>query len=138
MMISHAVPAISTGFAQGTVRIVLRLEGLTVLTGAVVAFAALHSNWWLFAALFLVPDVSFLAYLSNPRVGAIAYNTMHSYLGPLLLGLAAHFGQMPSLFPYALIWTAHVGFDRALGYGVKYASAFGDTHLGSLRAKPRP
>lgn len=29
----------------------------------------------------------------------------------------------------ALIHLAHIGFDRALGYGLKYGTAFGDTHL---------
>ena len=120
-------------YAQGGVRVVLQLEGLTVMAVAVTAFASLHASWWLFAALFLAPDIAFLGYLANPRVGAIAYNTLHSYIGPLILGVAAYFGQAPSLIPYILIWVAHLGFDRALGYGLKYASAFGDTHLGSKR-----
>jgi hypothetical protein len=29
----------------------------------------------------------------------------------------------------ALIWLAHIGADRALGYGLKYPTAFKDTHL---------
>jgi hypothetical protein len=102
----------------------------------VMAFAGLHASWWLFAALFLVPDVSFLAYQINPRAGAIAYNTFHSYIAPLLLGLIAHFGQVPVLLPIALIWIAHIGLDRAFGYGLKYGSAFGDTHLGQ-KGRPR-
>ena len=32
----------------------------------------------------------------------------------------------------ALIWIAHIGLDRALGYGLKYATGFGDTHLGHI------
>jgi hypothetical protein len=28
-----------------------------------------------------------------------------------------------------LIWTAHIGVDRAIGYGLKYRSGFKDTHL---------
>jgi Domain of unknown function (DUF4260) len=27
---------------------------------------------------------------------------------------------------------AHIGFDRMLGYGLKYASGFGDTHLSRI------
>jgi hypothetical protein len=26
-----------------------------------------------------------------------------------------------------MIWLAHIGFDRALGYGLKYSSGFGVT-----------
>jgi len=119
-----------SGFVQGGVRATLRVEGLTTLAVAVTAFAGLHPSWWLFAALFLVPDVSFLAYLANPRAGALAYNALHSYIAPLLLGLIAHFAQASLLLPIALIWVAHIGFDRAVGYGLKYESAFGNTHLG--------
>ncbi len=36
----------------------------------------------------------------------------------------------PRLWLAALVWIAHIGFDRALGFGLKYASRFGDTHLG--------
>jgi hypothetical protein len=35
-----------------------------------------------------------------------------------------------------LIWTSHVGMDRALGYGLKLPSGFQDTHLGRI-GKPR-
>ncbi|MFP5406506.1 MAG: DUF4260 family protein, partial [Gammaproteobacteria bacterium] len=33
-------------------------------------------------------------------------------------------GRPPTL---ALVWAAHIGADRALGYGLKYGSGFGDT-----------
>lgn len=121
----------AAGFVRGGVRTILRLEGLSALSIAVTGYAGIHASWGLFALLFLVPDISFIAYLANPRVGAIAYNALHSYIGPLVLGLAAHFSQASSLLPIALIWAAHIGFDRAVGYGLKYSSAFGDTHLGS-------
>jgi hypothetical protein len=124
------------GFVQGGVRTTLRLEGLALLAVSVTAFAGLHASWWLFASLFLVPDISFLAYLVNPRVGAIAYNALHSYIAPLLVGLIAYLGQESFLMPIALIWVAHIGFDRAVGYGLKYGSAFGDTHLG-YKGRPR-
>jgi hypothetical protein len=31
--------------------------------------------------------------------------------------------------PLALIWFAHIGFDRLLGFGLKYPTRFKDTHL---------
>jgi hypothetical protein len=125
-----------SGFVHGGVRTTLRLEGLAILVVSVTAFANFHASWWLFAALFLVPDVSFLAYLVNPRVGAITYNALHSYIAPLFLGLTAYFAQASFLTSIALIWIAHIGFDRAVGYGLKYGSAFGDTHLG-YNGRPR-
>ena len=31
-----------------------------------------------------------------------------------------------------LIWLAHIGFDRLIGYGLKYETGFRHTHLGVL------
>ena len=116
----------------GVPRILLRLEGLAVLAAATVAYAASGQPWWLFAVLFFVPDVAMAAYLAGPRIGAVAYNAAHSYIGPVALGLAGYLSGRTPIAALALIWVAHIGFDRALGYGLKYASAFGDTHLGRI------
>lgn len=113
----------------GTPRTLLRLEGLAMLVAAVVGYALLGGSWGLFAALFLVPDVSLLGYLVGPRAGAWAYNAGHSLIGPALLAPFA-----PAL---AAIWVTHVGFDRALGYGLKYTAGFTATHLGRIGHLPR-
>ncbi|MFO0685884.1 MAG: DUF4260 domain-containing protein [Sandaracinus sp.] len=84
----------------------------------------------LFAACFLAPDLAFLGYLAGPRLGAIAYNTTHSTLGYAGLAALGVVLGAPTLLALALIGVAHVGFDRMLGYGLKYGSAFGHTHLG--------
>ena len=31
-----------------------------------------------------------------------------------------------------LVWLAHIGIDRALGYGLKYQAGFAFTHLGRI------
>ena len=114
----------------GTPRIILRLEGLAVLALATWLFARGGHSWPLFAILFLVPDVSFAAYAMGPRLGALGYNLLHSYVGPIVLGaLFVATGRPPVL---ALVWAAHIGFDRMLGYGLKYPTAFGDTHMGRI------
>lgn len=101
-----------------------------MLVVAAILYARGDHSWILFAALFLVPDVSFVGYLAGPRVGAATYNALHSYAGPLLLAGVFVLTGRPAAIP--LIWLAHVGFDRALGYGLKYDSAFGETHLGRI------
>jgi len=101
-----------------------------MLIAAAAAYGAWGSGWGLFAALFLVPDISMLGYLAGPRVGAACYNAGHSYLGPALLGAAGLGVGQPLAVAIALIWVAHIGFDRMLGYGLKYSTAFGHTHLG--------
>ena len=122
--------ALETGAASGAPLMMLRLEGAVALAGASLAYSAIDGRWGVFAALFLVPDLSMLGYLAGPRVGAACYNAAHSYLGPATLAAlgAAMSIHMPLVV--ACIWAAHVGFDRMLGYGLKYGTSFGDTHLG--------
>jgi len=125
------------GSAGGGVRSLLRLEGLAVLTFAVAAYAQFGAGWVFFAWLFLLPDLSFLAYLAGPRIGAAAYNAAHSYAGALGLLALGVLAAMPLALAAGLVWCAHIGLDRALGYGLKYASGFGNTHLGRVgRADP--
>jgi hypothetical protein len=90
------------------------------------------AGWSVFFACFLLPDLSFLGYFAGPRIGALAYNTAHSYIGAVacLVGALAWPSQVAPAV--ALIWLAHIGFDRALGYGLKYSSGFGFTHLGPI------
>jgi hypothetical protein len=93
----------------------------------------------MFAVLFLVPDLAMLGYLVGARAGSIAYNATHTYVLGGTLAILGWVQDDPTLVLLAAISTAHVGFDRALGYGLKYASGFRDTHLGRLgAARERP
>ncbi len=123
-----------TGARDG-VRDVLRVEGFALAAASVAAYAHLGGSWWMFAGLFLAPDASFLAYLAGPRIGALGYNIAHSTIGAILLGVAGAMLAQHTVILIALIWGAHIGFDRAMGYGVKYASAFRNTHLGIIGNK---
>jgi len=125
-----------TGTVTGAPRALLRLEGLFVLIAACAAYAKAGSDWWLFAILFLAPDLSMLAYLAGRRAGASLYNLAHWYLLPLLAIGWGVFGQNTLALDIGLIWAAHIGFDRFLGYGLKYADGFGATHLG-LKGKAK-
>jgi Domain of unknown function (DUF4260) len=116
----------------GGLRLILQFEGAALLCAAFFAFWRLDGGWLLFALLFFTPDLSFAAYLAGPRAGALAYNALHSTLGPLTLAAAGYALAAPTAVLVALIWLGHVGFDRMLGYGLKYATAFADTHLGRI------
>jgi hypothetical protein len=118
-----------TGAVQGPVRVWLRVEGVALLVAAVSWYAATGHAWSTFALVFLAPDVSFAGYLAGPRVGAVVYNVAHALVLPLVMAAFGAAGR-PDLLPVAAIWIAHIGFDRMLGYGLKYDTAFGDTHLG--------
>jgi hypothetical protein len=123
--------------AAGGVRAVLRLEGAVVLGVALAAYAQFGLGWGVFALWLLAPDLSLLGYLAGPRVGAALYNAAHSYAGPVLLLTLGVLAAMPWAVAGSLVWLAHIGMDRALGYGLKYTAGFAFTHLGRIgRADP--
>ncbi len=123
----HSGRAEHPGHAAGAVHVLLRLEGLALFAVATSVYAALGGTLGFFAACFLVPDLAFAAYLGGPRIGSIAYNATHSLLGPALLALGWFaWGQSVLL---ALVWAAHIGIDRAIGFGLKYRTGFKHTHL---------
>jgi hypothetical protein len=118
--------------ATGGARTLLRLEGLALFAGMTLLYAIWGGSWWIFAILFLAPDLSFAGYLAGPRIGAIVYNAAHSYIAPMVL-MVAGLGLTSSLsLSIAMIWLAHIGLDRALGYGLKYSAGFSFTHLGRI------
>jgi Domain of unknown function (DUF4260) len=120
------------GAATGGIRILLRLEGLGLFVGMTLLYAVWGGSWWIYLILFLAPDISFLAYFSGPKFGAMIYNTMHTYLIPIPMMVAGFALEAPLLLSIAIIWLAHIGVDRALGYGLKYSEGFGFTHLGRI------
>jgi Domain of unknown function (DUF4260) len=117
----------------------LRTEGAVLLALATFLYARKEGGWLLFLVLLLAPDVGILGYVRGTRVGAVAYNVFHTYLPPAALavvGIVAG-SRLPVLI--ALIWFAHIGMDRMLGYGLKQTTGFQDTHLGRIgRAKAKP
>lgn len=116
----------------GIPRVILRLEGGALSAVATLLFARTGQSWWLYAGLFLVPDLSLAGYLAGPRIGAAIYNTAHATLGPAIVGGAGLALAQPTAVAVALIWAAHIGVDRLLGYGLKYGAGFGFTHLGRI------
>ena len=129
----------STAPAQlpSSVRYILRIEGLAVAAVSTVLYARTGASWWLFAALWLAPDLSMLGYLLSPCRGARIYNAFHTYTLPVVLGLSGWLLHAGVLVPLALIWVNHIGADRLLGYGLKYSNGFGWTHLG-IKGKHAP
>ena len=122
----------ATGSATGGCRILLRLEGLTLFVGMTLLYAVWGGSWWVYLILFLVPDISIAAYLSGPKFGAMIYNAMHSYMAPMTLMVTGFATASPLVLSIAIIWLAHIGLDRALGFGLKYSAGFGFTHLGRI------
>jgi hypothetical protein len=131
-MSETTVPTPAAGIVTGGVRILLRLEGLTLFAGMLLLYWIWGGSWWVFVILFLAPDLSFIAYLADPKIGAVVYNAAHSYMAPVALLTAGFAAGEPLVLSIAMIWLAHIGIDRALGYGLKYAAGFGFTHFGRI------
>ena len=114
----------------------LRLEGVATFAVAAYLYSIASSDWILFALLLFVPDVGMLGYVRGSVVGSATYNLFHTEIGPLALAGAAVYWQWPTGLLIALVWLAHIGLDRALGYGLKMATAFRETHLGRIGREP--
>jgi hypothetical protein len=110
-------------------RWLLHVEGLALLVGAIALYFHFDYGWLALLLLFLAPDLSMLGYLGGPRLGALAYDVVHTSALPIALVLAGVLGGIGVATQLALIWLAHIGLDRLLGYGLKYPTGFKDTHL---------
>ena len=75
------------------------------------------------------PGSLFRRYAFGPKVGAIAYDAVHTEIFAVALGTVGVVADSSAAMKVALIWLAHIGADRLLGYGLKYPTAFKDTHL---------
>jgi hypothetical protein len=126
---------VTTGAVSGGVRTLLRLEGFALFAGMTLLYGVWDGSWWIYGILFFVPDVSFAAYLAGPRFGAMIYNAAHSYLAPMAMMTLGFATTEPLILSIAMIWLAHIGFDRMLGYGLKYAAGFAFTHMGRIGKK---
>ena len=129
---SQRAPAAPAAVSGMPLRL-LRLEGVVLLVAALAGYVTgLDEPWWLVPVLIFVPDAFMAGYAASSRAGAMLYNVAHSYPAPAALGLLAVVAEGPLWQGVALIWFAHIGMDRALGYGLKYEADFKDTHLGRI------
>ncbi len=109
----------------------LRLEGAAALVAGLAGYFTFTDGWVTLAVFALVPDLSMVGYVIGAKVGGRIYNLAHTYLAPALLA-AVGLWSFPQLLPIACVWLAHIGTDRALGYGLKSETTFGLTHLGRV------
>jgi hypothetical protein len=120
------------GWASRLPSVLLRTEGAAALGVSLLVYRQHHLDWPLFIVLFLVPDLSRVGYIYGKSVGTTVYNLFHSYVLPALLAVVGVLWESSPLLSLALIWSAHVGLDRMLGFGLKYPGRGRDTHLGRV------
>ena len=107
----------------------LRAEGAVIFLAATTVYWREDNSWLLYLLLVLAPDLSMLGYLAGPRVGSAVYNAAHTTVLPVALALYGYLGDSSLALALALIWLAHIGVDRLVGYGLKYPDEFRETHL---------
>lgn len=110
-------------------KFLLRVESLVLTAGLLVFYSRAGGSWGLFFAALLVPDLSMLGYAAGPRVGAAIYNLAHTHSLPVILGMYGVLNAHAPVVYLAVIWFVHITVDRLLGLGLKYPTAFKDTHL---------
>ncbi len=120
-------PAVS-----GHPRMILMFEGFALFALCIFGYAKLGYSWWLFGALILAPDIGMIGYLRNAKTGARLYNALHFTALPIAAGVWGYFWSEPIALSIAIVWLAHIGMDRMLGFGLKYETSFADTHLGRI------
>jgi len=113
----------------------LRIEGLIIFALATAFYFYSDFHWLKFFLLFFVPVVSMVGYLKNNKSGALIYNLGHAYSSPLIFFVVSFFIDFKLGYPLTLIWIAHIGLDRALGFGLKSSEGFKSTHLGHIGEK---
>ena len=115
--------------------LLLKLEEIAIFLFCIFLFNMLDFAWWWFPALLMLPDVGMIGYLISPRIGALTYNLLHHRLVASVIALYALSYGDDFWTLIALIFLAHISFDRALGYGLKYNDRFSNTHLGVIGKK---
>lgn len=114
------------------VRWTLRLESFAAFVAGLALYLSAGGGWFLLVPALLLPDLSMVGYLVSPWAGAITYNLAHDYAVGIVLALCGWWFSAPLLLMAGGILIAHVGMDRTLGYGLKYPTGFGHTHLGPI------
>lgn len=111
-----------------------KAEGALVALAGIGIAAAVKPGWpwWAWPLILLAPDLAMIGYGVGPRIGAVVYNAAHLYGAGLVLAVLGVVIGQPLLIALGGIWLAHIGIDRALGYGLKSPEGFRVTHLGRI------
>jgi len=90
-----------------------------------------HVSWWQFAVFAIAPDVTLLFGLHrglqrgqlDPRAVPF-YNAVHRFWAPAALVVIALVLHADAWGAAGLAWSAHIAFDRSLGFGLRTAEGF--------------
>jgi len=114
---------------------IIKIEELLMFSFGIYLFTTLDMAWWWFLVFILVPDISMLGYLVNPKIGALIYNVVHHKGLAILIYLAGIYLGDEILQFSGIMLFSHASMDRIFGYGLKYNDSFNNTHLGTIGKK---
>jgi hypothetical protein len=114
------------------VKKLLTLEEVAQFLLGIWLFSRTDFAWWWFPALILLPDLSMVGYLVNPKIGAWIYNFFHHKLLGIIVFILGYYLDNQVVTLIGIILFAHSAMDRVFGYGLKYEDAFTNTHLGKI------
>jgi len=116
-----------------SVKSLLILEELGLVAGSMILFSlTTHFEWWIYALLFFIPDISFAAYLINTKVGSAVYNIFHHKGMMIALIVTGFYTEIEWILAVGIVFLGHAAFDRIFGYGLKFSDDFKHTHLGRI------
>lgn len=110
----------------------LKLEEVGQFLLSIILFNQLHYAWWFFPACILLPDLSMIGYLANPKIGAWLYNFFHHKLVAISILILGFWLNNSVISLTGIILFGHSAMDRAFGYGLKFNDNFKNTHLGLI------
>ena len=97
-------------------KLLLQAEGAAILIAGAYFYNSLGFAWWIFLLLFLWPDLFMVGFLLNAKIGAMLYNLVHTETLALALTLFSFSTHRAQAMAFSIIWLAHIGFDRAIGF----------------------
>ena len=120
-------------------RLAYAVLGLAAAGLAVAVVVTQHASWWQLVFFAAAPDLALLAGASSglargqlhPRAVPL-YNAVHRFWAPAILIVltfvlrseAADIDPVYAWLGGGLAWTAHIAFDRSLGFGLRNAAGF--------------
>lgn len=115
----------------------IQLEEIAMVALSIYALYLLGVSWWFYVILLIGPDISMLGYLAGEKPGAISYNLFHHKGTAIAFFLVGLISNSWILQVVGILLFGHSSMDRILGYGLKYFTAFTDTHLGKIGSQKK-
>jgi uncharacterized protein DUF4260 len=105
--------------------------GVATIALAIAVVVTQHTVWWQLVVFAIAPDITLVFGFRpglqrgqlDPRVVPF-YNAVHRFWAPAVLIVLALVLHAEAWAPAGLAWSAHIAFDRSLGFGLRNPLGF--------------